>query len=165
VTAFLTVTKYRFHTFIVHHTRSAHQPPGNEDAVQAPNTSMQGIDRAPVAAKPRACHNCRRRRLRCDRSFPSCRKCSISGENCLGYGTLLRWANAPAVRGKLVGQLAVEGAGKLGPKPVLVQVPPRTSIQESSLFIHQSLLDPLLDGLNRRNRHYVHHCKQARIKP
>ncbi|KAH6627338.1 fungal-specific transcription factor domain-containing protein [Chaetomium tenue] len=136
--------------------------PGNEDAVQTPNTSMQGLeplDRAPVAAKPRACHNCRRRRLRCDRSFPSCRKCSISGENCLGYGTLLRWANAPAVRGKLVGQLAVTKTGKLGPKPV--SVPPRAVILKSTLFLHPSLLDPLLDGLNRRNRHYVHHFATA----
>lgn len=124
---------------------------------------MQGLeplDRAPVAAKPRACHNCRRRRLRCDRSFPSCRKCAISGEDCLGYGTLLRWANAPAVRGKLVGQLAVAKTGKPGPKPV--SVPPRAAIQKSTLFLHPSLRDPLLDGLNRRNRHYVHHCKQTR---
>ncbi|KAH6839609.1 fungal-specific transcription factor domain-containing protein [Chaetomium sp. MPI-CAGE-AT-0009] len=116
---------------------------------------MQGLDRAPVAAKPRACHNCRRRRLRCDRSFPSCRKCSISGENCLGYDTLLRWANAPAVRGKLVGQLGVKRTGKPEPKPV--SVPLQTPIQESSLFIHPSLLDPLLNGLTHRTRHYVHH--------
>ncbi|KAK4184970.1 putative acriflavine sensitivity control protein acr-2 [Podospora australis] len=50
------------------------------------------------------CHNCRRRRLRCDRSRPFCHKCSVNGEECLGYGTVLRWANAPAVRGRLAPQ-------------------------------------------------------------
>ncbi|CAP67478.1 uncharacterized protein PODANS_6_11340 [Podospora anserina S mat+] len=54
-----------------------------------------------AAAPQKACHNCRRRRLRCDKSVPSCHKCSINGEECLGYGTFFRWANAPAVRGHL----------------------------------------------------------------
>ncbi|KAK4196412.1 fungal-specific transcription factor domain-containing protein [Triangularia verruculosa] len=55
----------------------------------------------PTGAQQKACHNCRRRRLRCDRSVPSCHKCSLNGEECLGYGTFFRWANAPAVRGRL----------------------------------------------------------------
>ncbi|KAK0736372.1 fungal-specific transcription factor domain-containing protein [Apiosordaria backusii] len=54
-----------------------------------------------AGAQQKACHNCRRRRLRCDKSVPSCHKCSLNGEECLGYGTLFRWANAPAVRGRL----------------------------------------------------------------
>ena len=37
------------------------------------------------------CHNCRRRRLRCDRSRPSCNKCSASGRECLGYDKLFVW--------------------------------------------------------------------------
>lgn len=37
------------------------------------------------------CHNCRRRRLRCDRSRPSCNKCSSSGRECLGYDKLFVW--------------------------------------------------------------------------
>ncbi|KAK4177807.1 putative acriflavine sensitivity control protein acr-2 [Triangularia setosa] len=54
-----------------------------------------------TGAQQKACHNCRRRRLRCDKSVPSCHKCSVNGEECLGYGTFFRWANAPAVRGHL----------------------------------------------------------------
>ncbi|KXX82506.1 Acriflavine sensitivity control protein acr-2 [Madurella mycetomatis] len=62
---------------------------------------MPGHDPVPTAGQSKACYNCRRRRLRCDRSRPFCHKCSSSGEECLGYGTVLRWANAPAIRGKL----------------------------------------------------------------
>ncbi|KKA27413.1 hypothetical protein TD95_005196 [Thielaviopsis punctulata] len=39
----------------------------------------------------KACHNCRRRRLRCDRSRPTCNKCFISGQECLGYDRLFVW--------------------------------------------------------------------------
>ncbi|KAG5925365.1 hypothetical protein E4U42_004379 [Claviceps africana] len=40
------------------------------------------------------CHNCRRRRLRCDRSWPSCHKCASSGQECLGYGKVFVWTQA-----------------------------------------------------------------------
>lgn len=40
------------------------------------------------------CHNCRRRRLRCDRSWPSCHKCAVSGQECLGYGKVFVWTQA-----------------------------------------------------------------------
>lgn len=46
----------------------------------------------PTNNKP--CHNCRRRRLRCDRSWPSCNKCMISGQECLGYGKVFVWTQA-----------------------------------------------------------------------
>jgi hypothetical protein len=101
----------------------------------------------PDRAKARACYNCRRRRLRCDRSRPACRKCSTAGEECLGYGTVLRWANAPAIRGNLVGQLEVKS-------------PRQTAEPKNSVFVPPALLDPLLNALNRRARLYVHHCKQ-----
>ncbi|PHH49451.1 Acriflavine sensitivity control protein acr-2 [Ceratocystis fimbriata CBS 114723] len=39
----------------------------------------------------KACHNCRRRRLRCDRSQPTCNKCAIGGQECLGYEKLFVW--------------------------------------------------------------------------
>ncbi|KAH7157383.1 fungal-specific transcription factor domain-containing protein [Dactylonectria estremocensis] len=54
------------------------------------------------ADKP--CHNCRRRRLRCDRSVPQCSKCAARGIECLGYGQLFLWTGAVASRGKLAGQ-------------------------------------------------------------
>ncbi|KAK3941397.1 acriflavine sensitivity control protein acr-2 [Diplogelasinospora grovesii] len=46
---------------------------------------------AQTSAKPKSCHNCRRQRLRCDRSFPTCQKCSKKGLYCLGYGNLYIW--------------------------------------------------------------------------
>jgi len=55
-----------------------------------------------VANRP--CHSCRRRRLLCDRTYPHCSKCASRGVECLGYGTLLLWTGAVAIRGKLAGQ-------------------------------------------------------------
>ncbi|KAM5347942.1 hypothetical protein ACJ41O_007766 [Fusarium nematophilum] len=43
----------------------------------------------PSNSKP--CHNCRRRRLRCDRSWPTCHKCAVTGQECLGYGKVFVW--------------------------------------------------------------------------
>ncbi|RWA03536.1 hypothetical protein EKO27_g11571 [Xylaria grammica] len=40
------------------------------------------------------CHNCRKRRLRCDRSVPACYKCTKTGQTCLGYGKLYRWVDS-----------------------------------------------------------------------
>ena len=50
------------------------------------------------------CHNCRRQRLRCDRSYPHCNKCLLVGKECLGYGQLFRWTGAVASRGKFAGR-------------------------------------------------------------
>lgn len=50
------------------------------------------------------CHNCRRQRLRCDKSYPQCNKCILNGKECLGYGQLFRWTGAIASRGKLAGK-------------------------------------------------------------
>ncbi|GAB0134798.1 hypothetical protein EsDP_00003154 [Epichloe bromicola] len=50
------------------------------------------------------CHNCRRQRLRCDRSYPHCNKCVNAGKECLGYGKLFRWTGSVASRGKLAGR-------------------------------------------------------------
>jgi hypothetical protein len=49
------------------------------------------------------CHNCRRRRLRCDRSLPRCHKCTNAGQECLGYQALLIWTRGVASRGKMSG--------------------------------------------------------------
>ena len=62
---------------------------------------------APSANKPKSslanylnnpCHNCRRRRLRCDRSRPICNKCSSSGRECLGYDKLFIWTQCAGTR-------------------------------------------------------------------
>ncbi|RTE83121.1 hypothetical protein BHE90_002380 [Fusarium euwallaceae] len=62
----------------------------------------KNVRSGPVADKP--CHNCRRRRLRCDRLVPHCAKCEAKGVECLGYGQLFQWTGAVASRGKLAGQ-------------------------------------------------------------
>lgn len=47
------------------------------------------------------CHNCRRRRLRCDRSWPTCNKCTITGQECLGYGKVYVWTEGIDAHGKV----------------------------------------------------------------
>lgn len=118
-----------------------------------------------IPTKP--CHNCRRSRLRCDRSLPGCEKCHAKGESCLGYGQLLRWTGAVAVRGKLAKQIPQQ------------QQPPCKVLQKLSavLTLHTgdegkttvtnlpalqfSLVDPLLQDLGPRNRVYISHCKSS----
>lgn len=51
----------------------------------------------------KACHNCRRQRLRCDRSHPRCHKCTNAGRECLGYQPLFIWTRGVASRGKMSG--------------------------------------------------------------
>ena len=50
--------------------------------------------RMPNRSITKPCHNCRRRRLRCDRSWPTCHKCAVSGQECLGYGKVFVWTQA-----------------------------------------------------------------------
>ncbi|KAM3515737.1 hypothetical protein MY11210_000715 [Beauveria gryllotalpidicola] len=70
-------------------------------APQASN-GLVSMNQAGTPTKP--CHNCRRQRLRCDRSYPHCNKCINAGKECLGYGKLFRWTGAVASRGKLAGR-------------------------------------------------------------
>ncbi|KAF2126747.1 hypothetical protein P153DRAFT_377715 [Dothidotthia symphoricarpi CBS 119687] len=58
----------------------------------------------------KACHNCRRRRWRCDRSLPVCQKCLTSGSDCQGYGKLFVWNRGVASRGKMMGKRYEEEA-------------------------------------------------------
>ncbi|KAK5655334.1 hypothetical protein OQA88_5901 [Cercophora sp. LCS_1] len=93
------------------------------------------------------CHNCRQRRLRCDRSLPSCLKCTATGQECLGYGTLLRWANAPALRGKLAVTTSGKSAGDTL-VPIPSTIPPLPA---------PALLDPIVNQLSLTSRRYIHH--------
>lgn len=75
-----------------------------------------------VQAPTKPCHNCRRQRLRCDRSYPHCNKCTKAGKECLGYGQLFRWTGAVASRGKLAGRTSsapVNGNGVANGKVVV----------------------------------------------
>ncbi|WZH43334.1 fungal-specific transcription factor domain-containing protein [Fusarium acuminatum] len=67
-----------------------------------PDSDSITSSNVPVAKK--ACHSCRRARLRCDRSIPHCSKCASRGVECLGYGRLFLWTGSVATRGKLAGQ-------------------------------------------------------------
>jgi hypothetical protein len=62
----------------------------------------------------KACHNCRKRRWRCDRSLPSCQKCLSAGTECLGYGKLFVWNRGVASRGKMMGKGYEEKMEKSG---------------------------------------------------
>lgn len=57
-----------------------------------------------LALPTKACHNCRKKRWKCDRSLPVCHKCLSSGAECLGYGKLFVWNNGVASRGKMMGK-------------------------------------------------------------
>ncbi|KAK4164056.1 acriflavine sensitivity control protein acr-2 [Cladorrhinum sp. PSN259] len=104
-------------------------------------------------SKNKACHNCRRRRLRCDRSHPFCHKCSRNGEECLGYGTIIRWANAPAVRGKM----ALANATSQNNTSSLVMTKAKPLATTLSGTIQPCLMDPLLNPLDSKSRNYMHH--------
>lgn len=47
---------------------------------------------------------CNRRRIKCDRTMPSCKKCISRDLACPGYGVILNWDWGVASRGKLAGQ-------------------------------------------------------------
>lgn len=67
----------------------------SQDLIPKPSTHMATATKAKPSLSyflNNPCHNCRRRRLRCDRSRPSCNKCSASGRECLGYDKLFVWA-------------------------------------------------------------------------
>ena len=117
---------------------------------------------APASPPSKPCHNCRRKRLRCDRSIPDCHKCFSKGEKCMGYGNLLRWTNAVAVRGNLADQTP-QSRGHSRPQDVVIScdVPPRrrqtTDMRVQCLQL--PLIDPLLVDLGPRHRVYIGHCE------
>ncbi|KAJ5494260.1 hypothetical protein N7463_010347 [Penicillium fimorum] len=50
------------------------------------------------------CPTCQRRRIKCDRGLPSCRKCGKRNLECPGYGLQLKWVHGVASRGSLRGR-------------------------------------------------------------
>ncbi|RFU26383.1 hypothetical protein B7463_g9959, partial [Scytalidium lignicola] len=61
------------------------------------------VSEATIQHATKDCYTCNRRRIRCDRSLPLCRKCSNRGLYCPGYWPRFRWTNAIAVRGRFRG--------------------------------------------------------------
>jgi hypothetical protein len=134
----------------------------------------------------KACHNCRKRRWRCDRSLPSCQKCSSSGVECLGYGKLFKWNSGVASRGKMMGKSyddreETKREAKTHDAPALVwtneeksqqyQRPENISAQSEedaalatehhedvlTMVVHRPLIDPLVNDLDQNSRYYMHH--------
>lgn len=80
------------------------------------------------------CHNCRRRRLRCDRSWPSCHKCAVSGQECLGYGKVFIWTQGIDENGNVK---PASSSRRNASSSVSYSIPPSTSstpIQPLSAF-------------------------------
>lgn len=50
------------------------------------------------------CYQCSRRRIDCDRTEPTCGKCSAKGIKCSGLGLRYRFNDGIAARGKFVGK-------------------------------------------------------------
>jgi hypothetical protein len=112
---------------------------------------------------PRACHNCRRQRLKCDRSIPHCAKCTKRGQECLGYGQLFRWQNGVASRGRLAGMTfgkEVIGGDTCSTSLSLTQ--PLQQNRDSLKSVTVSLVfltDPLVHDLDHASRFYLSYCE------
>jgi hypothetical protein len=76
------------------------------------------------------CHNCRRRRLRCDRSWPTCHKCVVSGQECLGYGKLFVWTQGIDEHGKVKSS----SGRRVARSPALDSNPPTASPTPNQSF-------------------------------
>lgn len=123
----------------------------------------------PFEPPAKACHNCRKKRWRCDRSLPSCQKCLAAGTECLGYGKLFVWNRGVASRGKLMGREYEHNTG-VGTKerPLLIwdqceetssqwQQPQESDEQHTAMTVQRLLVDPLVNDLDRDSRYYLHH--------
>ncbi|KAL4866241.1 fungal-specific transcription factor domain-containing protein [Aspergillus spectabilis] len=106
--------------------------------------------------KAPACHKCPRRRLKCDRTLPTCEKCRQTGQECLGYGKLFLWNQGVASRGKMMGKSYPPPASHL---PEETRIDHRSeSGQYANVPLPLIMLDPLLKGLDVSSRRYLFHC-------
>ncbi|KAH6645878.1 fungal-specific transcription factor domain-containing protein [Truncatella angustata] len=118
-------------------------------------------------ATAKACQNCRKRRLRCDRSIPGCNKCLATGQECLGYGKAYQWTNAVASRGRMAGKQTFASTEPSSPPRtgdhsralVRAQEPlPRsgmTMVNNNSMPI--ILTDPLFQHMDTTARFYLNY--------
>lgn len=124
----------------------------------------------------KACHNCRRNRLRCDKSLPGCEKCRSKGVSCLGYGTLIRWTSnvTAAAQGSRSAspftRPASDEEANQGRAVFLSHLDNRSSGSYRSpqtpanhvVSAPFSLVDPAFQDLDTRSRFYISHCKLMR---
>lgn len=127
--------------------------------------------------KTKPCHDCRRRRLRCDASVPFCMKCTIAGRQCLGYSQILRWNDSNSIRGKRRSRQvnsdistgswkAASPDGSVSPCTQTTEADeefpspcesPETS--KGQLRLSLPLLDPSVQDFSYTARFYLAHCK------
>ncbi|KAH7016829.1 fungal-specific transcription factor domain-containing protein [Ilyonectria destructans] len=114
----------------------------------------------PSNSKP--CHNCRRRRLRCDRSWPTCHKCAVSGQDCLGYGKVFVWTQGIDSQGNVnppPGRRAADEGGPAG-QPQLSQMGQTSQMgqldQPPSDSIPTSTSAGMDDGMDMSGEHHYH---------
>jgi hypothetical protein len=53
----------------------------------------------PIQRSRGGCHNCKRRKRKCDETRPQCRACQSRGDSCGGYNLQLRWHSSKALSG------------------------------------------------------------------
>ena len=109
-----------------------------------------------------ACHNCRRRHLRCDRALPQCLKCINRGRQCLGYEEQFRWENGLSRHGKMdrVKFQDME-RGDVHLTGTKSSIPPLTATLHADLLSNPDvriLCDPVYQDLNDRSRVYLSYC-------
>ncbi|KAF3019735.1 hypothetical protein E8E14_009595 [Neopestalotiopsis sp. 37M] len=117
----------------------------------------------------KSCHNCRRRRLRCDRSLPTCNKCSTAGQECLGYDKIYQWTNAVASRGRLAGKASFDNNrsintthGHQNTSKALVRGgrhsdPPSCAAVTVDESMVAGLVDPLFQHMDKTARFYLNY--------
>ncbi|KAF2802272.1 uncharacterized protein BDZ99DRAFT_401942 [Mytilinidion resinicola] len=114
------------------------------------------------------CHNCRRRRVKCDRLLPQCQKCSDAGLECMGYGRLILWNRGVASRGKMMGKTFDEApvGGMNGVRAMEMHSATSQAMAsanktqepfQSAWELNFSLVDPLLQDLDHTSRRYISH--------
>ena len=106
------------------------------------------------------CHNCRRQRLKCDRSSPQCLKCLKRGQECLGYQRLLRWTQGATNRGKVTGVKSHDVARPHLPQSAIALVRQHHSPRSmATLSPPMILTDPLIQDLDHASRKYLIYCE------
>ena len=141
----------------------------------SPTNLIRLTSSAVVSSSP--CWTCRRRRVQCDKTIPSCGKCQQQGYQCLGYKKPLVWNKGVASRGKMMGKtfhqahvihFAAGGtdlhdntnssrSDVVGPLSV-----PVSSLEPISFTImgDRTLVDPILQDLSPITRYYIDYCKR-----
>jgi len=130
------------------------------------------------------CWTCRRRRINCDKTLPTCLKCKKGGKECLGYTKPLKWNDGVASRGKMMGKTFTQ------PQPALEDVSSPDTVEESSsgsttqsstqtydvvsspattevthfnpqtvYSFQNNLIDPIFQDMKPITRYYVDYCK------